>query len=128
LNDWRLRFDHPGAANGQRSDYYTRGVPQRRIKAKNGPDDGLHPNAPISHGAGILRRHVYPASQALLRQICVSCNVRVRATHHLDPEPGCKVWTMIATRGKETWTTFHEDRYKAACALAEMVGFEVEDG
>ena len=67
-------------------------------------------------------------ANALLRQICVSCDVAVTTARKSNPEVGCEVWTLTAVRGKKKWVTADDNQYRAAVTLAEMVGFEVEDG
>jgi hypothetical protein len=39
------------------------------------------------------------------------------------------VWLLMARNNRgERWIVAHEDYYKAACGLAGLVGFELEDG
>jgi hypothetical protein len=58
-------------------------------------------------------------------QIAVSCDVSITEARKYESKAECEIWTLTAIRGKQIWKTVHEDRCKAACALAEMVGFEV---
>ncbi|CAG0989173.1 hypothetical protein PHYC_02192 [Phycisphaerales bacterium] len=46
-----------------------------------------------------------------------------------SPLGGPTLWRLHAQSvGGQVWVAEHEDYYKAACILAEMVGFELEDG
>ena len=67
-------------------------------------------------------------TQTLLRPIAVSCDVIITEARKYESKAECEIWTRTAIRGKQIWKTVHEDRYKAAVALAEMVGFELENG
>ena len=55
------------------------------------------------------------AQPGVCSHLC-SCDVRVTSQAKFEPKLGREA------------PPSHDDRYKAAVALAEMVGFEVEDG
>ena len=66
---------------------------------------------------------------ALLRQLQATFDVRLVEVQYPDSKAGRETWKITATSGTgETWTSRHEDRYKAACGLAELMGFELEVG
>ena len=46
-----------------------------------------------------------------------------------DTKAGREMWKLTAvSKTGERWTARHDDHYKAACGLAELMGFELEDG
>jgi hypothetical protein len=69
------------------------------------------------------------AATALLDQLRASFKVHIGAGLYHDHEAGCRLWmlTAIAPDG-ERWTAKAEDHYGAACRLAELMGFELDDG
>ena len=60
---------------------------------------------------------------AILKQLRASFGVRIREAQADDPATGTKLWTLTATaKSGELWTSRHEDHYRAACGLAELMG------
>ena len=74
----------------------------------------------------MLRSMPSPVAAALLRQLQVTSRVRVAEGQVIDPESGREVRRLTATaKSGEVWTATHEDHYKAACGLAELMGIRV---
>ena len=64
---------------------------------------------------------------ALLRQLQATFRVRVAEEPYLDTRTGREMWKITATsKSGETWTYRPEDRYKAACGLADLIGAGLE--
>lgn len=86
----------------------------------------LQPNAQLQRHAAAVTG---PVAAALLRQLQATFKVRVAEEPYHDTKTGLEMWMLTATsESGEVWTARHEDRYKAACGLAELMGFELEDG
>lgn len=70
------------------------------------------------------------AATALLRQLQSSYGVSLGETRYFDVEAGEQLWLLNATSadGRETWTVRGDDYYLAACGLAELMGFQIDDG
>ena len=68
------------------------------------------------------------AATALLRQLQAAFTVRVSEEQYTDSKSGLEMWKLTAVSGTgERWTSRHEDHYSAACGLAGLMGFELED-
>jgi hypothetical protein len=69
------------------------------------------------------------AASALLRQLQASFHVHLGEVQYFDYEAGARLWLLSAADNSGVrWVAKHEDYYKAACMLAELMGFELEDG
>ena len=69
------------------------------------------------------------AAMALLRQLQASFLVHLGEVRYYDREAQEQLWVLTATDHEgEQWTARHADYYKAACMLAELMGFELDDG
>lgn len=66
--------------------------------------------------------------EAVLDTLRLHMRLAVDVDNRASPA-GDSVWRMRA-RGQngKVWIAEHEDHYRAACLLATMVGFELEDG
>ena len=69
------------------------------------------------------------AAIAVLCQLAASYGVTIGQSRCPNPEGGADlvVLTALSPTG-EQWTATCEGFYEAACELAEMMGFELEDG
>jgi hypothetical protein len=64
----------------------------------------------------------------ILRTIQAACRVTISVETGTAPDGGefCRITAYGA--GGQRWTAEHHDRYRAAVLLAEMMGFELEEG
>lgn len=62
-------------------------------------------------------------TQSILSQLQASFGVTIRRIEADD-----QVTLIARASDGETWRATAEDEYRAACALAELMGFELMDG
>ena len=86
------------------------------------------PRAWLNAVRGIERQRVSCRRVLHRRPLQASFEVSLGEVRYLDAEAD-ELWLLTATSSTgEQWTAKAEDYYQAACGLAGIMGFEVEDG
>jgi hypothetical protein len=68
-------------------------------------------------------------ADAILDTLRLSLRVTIDQAELTDPVTGKRTWLLrVQASNGERWSARGCDRYETACALAELMGFELDDG